>query len=425
MIRLDLRQTLLLPALLFLTAISSSCEQPKQSLTNASVSVRDSLGILIVENQVPTSGPFLLSENPLFEIGADRPVEESPLDPTAVFSGADGRIIVGDGNQVGWDAVLIYDANGTLIRKVGGPGEGPGEFGGQLWGARPYRGDSILAEDRRGPSVKVFGPDGGYSREVQIPRIPRERPDGTTGYSYFFHGSFRDGSFLASPGGAFEIPPDPGPGWFRHLLLLVHPDGESWDTLGDYRFAQSHWDGRQQNNYLFGSWIFSIPYGDEILLGNSSTYEYQVLNRDGDPRLIVRKMVPLEQVTDEDVEVVADMFAEVASHRPGSTEGDLAQIRRMVEGLPRAEKKPAYSSILVDGERNIWIERFRWLDPWSIPFHPSPTTWDIFAPNGEWRSELVVPAGVLLLSISDDRAFCVRIDEMDVRHVIVYELTRS
>ncbi len=425
MIRPDRRQALLLPAILFTTSFSFSCEQPTPGVTNASVAVRDSLGIVIVENRAPRSGPFLLSENPLFEVGADGPVEESPLDPTAVFPGADDRIIVGDGNQVGWDAVLIYDAEGNFIRKVGGPGQGPGEFGGQLWGARPYRGDSILAEDRRGPSVKIFGPDGGYSRDVLIPMLQRERPEGTMGYSYFFHGSFPDGSFLASPGGVFEIPPDPGPGWYRHLLLSVHPDGNSWDTLGDYRFAQYHWDGRQQSNYLFGSWIFSLPYGDEILLGNSSTYEFQVLNRDGVPRLIVRKAVPLEQVTDEDVEAVADMFAEAASRGPGSTEGGPAQIRRMVEGLPRAETKPAYSSILVDRGRNVWIERFRWFDPWSTPLNPSPTTWDIFAPNGEWISELVVPAGVLLLSVSDDRAFCVRIDEMDVRHVVVYELTRS
>ena len=421
----DRRFAYLIAPSLLLVALSASCERQPDATGGGRFTARDILGIVIVENLAPRSDPFLLSENPLFEVGVDGPVEESPLDPTAVFSGAGGQIIVGDGNQVGWHAVLIYDAEGNFIRKVGGQGRGPGEFGGQLWGAGPYRGDSIRAEDRRGPSIKIFGPDGGYGREVPIPNLQRERPEGTMGYSYFFHGSFPDGSFLASPGGAFEIPPEPGPGWFRHLLLLVHPDGNSWDTLGDHRFAQSHWDGRQQANYLFGSWIFSLPFGDEIVLGNSSTYEFQVLTRDGVPRLIVRKEVPLEEVTNQDVEAVADMFAEAASYGRGSADVDPAEIRRMVQGFPRAPTKPAYSSVLVDAEKNVWVERFRWLDPWSIPLNPSPTTWDIFAPDGEWISELLVPAGVLLLSVGEDRAYCVRIDEMDVRHVVVYGLTRS
>jgi len=411
-----------LPAILLLTvSFSSSCEQPPRGVPNASVAARDSLGITIVENHGPRSAPFLLTEDPLFEVGVGGPIEESPLDPTAVFPGEGGRIIVGDGNQVGWDAVLVYDAEGNFIRKIGGPGRGPGGFGGQLWGAGAYRGDSILAEDRRGPSgpsVKIFSLDGAYSRDVPIPMLQRERPEGTMGYSYFFHGSFPDGSFLASPGGAFEVPPEPGPGWYRHLLLLVHPDGNSWDTLGDYRFSQSHWDGHQQNTYLFGSWIFSLPFGDEILLGNSSTYEFRVVNRSGVLRLIVRKQVPLEEVTSQDVEAIADMFAEGA-------EGDPDQLRRRVESFPRAETKPAYSKILVDHEQNVWVERFRWLDPWSTPMNPTPTTWDIFAPDGIWIAELVVPAGVLLLAVSDDRAYCVRIDEVDVKHVVVYGLTRS
>ncbi len=425
MICLDRRPPFFFVATLITMAVLPSCDRLPQGAADPLAIVRDSMGITIVENRGPQSAPFVLSEEPLFEVGAGRPVEETPLDPTSVFSAADGRIIVGDGNQGGWDAVLIYDAEGNFLRKVGGRGGGPGEFGGQLWSAKPHRGDSILAEDRRGPSVKVFGPDGTYSREVSIPRLLRERPEGTTGYSYFFHGAFSDGSLLTSPGGVFEIPPEPGSGWYRHLLLSVHPDGNSWDTLGDYRFAQSYWDGRGQGEFMYGSWIFSLPYGDEILLGNSSTYEVQILGQDSVPRLIVRKETPPEPVTDEDIGALADWIVEMVSHGPGSGDLDLAQIRLGVESSPRSETKPAYSNVFVDGGMNIWIERFRWLDPWALPLDPRPSTWDIFAPSGEWMSELVIPAGVVLVSVSDGRAFCVQVDEMDVKHVVVYGLTRS
>jgi hypothetical protein len=338
-----------------------------------------------------------------------------------VFVGANGHIVVGDGNQVGWNAVLIYNSDGAFIKKLGGPGRGPGEFGGQLWWAGPYRADSIVAWDRRGPSMKIYGPDGGYARDVSIRSLGQRPPEGSFLFSIGFHGAFADGYLLTSSEGVLDIPTDAGPAWYYHYLLANEPTGAGLDTIGRFGLSQRYWDGQGQTSYLYGPVVSAIPYGDDLLVGNPATYEYRVIGRDGQTKRIVRRAATPEPVQAADVEAIVTRFLESARSR-GATDDQLRETRRSVEGYPRPLSKPAYSNVLVDPDLRVWIERYRWFDPWSVPPDPQPATWDVFSTDGQWLAEVVVPASVVLLSISRDRALGVQIDQMDVRHVVVFAL---
>jgi hypothetical protein len=386
--------------------------------------VRDSAGIVIVENHAPSAVSWRLPDVPLLTIGPDLSVEQSPLDPTAVFVGADSRIIVGDGNQVGWDAILVYEGDGRFVTKLGGKGRGPGEFGGQLWWAGPYRGDSIVAWDRRGPtgpSMKIFGPDGGYSRDVPIRDLRLAPPPGTYSFSPGFHGAFSDGYLLTSSDGVLEIPSEPGPAWYQHYLLATPPAGESLDTIGRYGLAQAYWDGQKQTTRLYGPSTTVLPYGDDLLLGRSDAYEYSVITRAGTTKRIVRKAYTPQPVQPADVEAVVTRFVE-AGRANGATEERLRQTRSNVEGYPRAAEKPAYSSMIVDPGLRVWVERYRWFDPWSVPPEPQPSTWDVFSPEGEWLAEVVVPARIVLLAASRDRLLGVHVDSLDVKQIVGYAM---
>ena len=405
-----------------ITLAFAACERPASQPEFSTV--RDSAGIAIVENHFASSGMWRLSETPIIAIEQGLPVEQLPLDPTAVFADANGRIIVGDGNQAGWHAILVYDSAGRFVSKIGGRGRGPGEFGGQLWWAGPYRNDSIVAWDRRGPSMKIFGADGGYARDVPIPQLGRQPPPGTYGFSTGFHGAFDDGTLLTSSEGILDVPPQPGPTSFKHLLLAVEPDGAAHDTITESAMLGQYWDGNSATNLLFAASTAVQPYGNDVLMGNSATYEYQIRDRDGGLKRIVRKQFEPVAVTDADVEAIVQFFLQASVGR-SMTEEARAETRQRVEGYPRATAKPAYSSLLVDPAQRVWVERFRWLDPWSLPPDPQPTTWDVFSPEGEWLAEIVAPAGVTLLSVSADRAYGVRIDEEDVRHVVVYRIIRE
>ena len=409
-------------------AAASACAQSPGQADSMWSTVRDSAGIEIVENGPDQPTAWRLSSEPIFEIGAGLGVEAAVLDPTSVFAGPDGTIAVGDGNQVGWDAILVYSEAGALLQKLGGPGRGPGEFGGQLWWAAQYRGDSLIAWDRRGPSgpsIKVFDPTGHYVRDVTIPMPERLRPEGTRGYSPGVHGWFSDGRFLTSSQGVIAAPSREGPVTFQHLLLSVDPLGATWDTIGEFGLTQAYWDGREQVGYRFGVPGLVRAYGDGVLLATSADYEYRILDRSGVTQRIVRKATPFTPVQPEDVEALVENFLDFMAQRAGITDQDLARFRVILEATPTAEQKPAYSSILVDSELNVWVERYRSADPWGVPPNPRSTTWDVFDPDGFWIATLEVPAAVLLLSVSAGRAYGVRIDELDVRHVVVYEIIRS
>ena len=48
----------------------------------------------------------------------------------------------------------------------------------------------------------------------------------------------------------------------------------------------------------------------------------------------------------------------------------------------------------------------------------------VFSPGGDWLATVDVPARVVLLSVSGDRAFGMRVDSLDVKHVEVYGIVK-
>jgi hypothetical protein len=72
----------------------------------------------------------------------------------------DGSIVVRDRFDPG---VLLFDAAGRLVRRIGQRGRGPGDFG-QLGGSVGLFGDTIWAADTQGWSIQVFSPEGSLLR---------------------------------------------------------------------------------------------------------------------------------------------------------------------------------------------------------------------------------------------------------------------
>jgi hypothetical protein len=248
-------------------------------------------------------------------------------------------------------------------------------------------------------------------------------PEGTMGFSEGFQGALDDGTLLTTSDGILDISGGPGPAWYRHFVHAIDPAGGSRDTVGEFAFTQRYWDGSRQQQYWYAPNAFLLPYGEDLLHAPGTTYEYRILRRDGSVKRVVRRAFTPQPVEATDVDAVMTMMFANARRFAGPER--LPEIRRQLEATPRASHKPPYSSILVDDERNIWVERFRWMNPWSVPADPQPTTWDVFTADGEWLTEVTVPAGVLLLSVAADRVYGARIDAMDVRHVVVYGLNRD
>lgn len=413
-----------------ITAVALACGGGGEGAGDGPASahtVRDSAGIEIVENHRPAwpeGEAWRLSGEPVYRIlGADGGEENLLLDPASIDVDSRGRIIIADGNQVGWDAVLVYDSLGGFEFRAGGPGEGPGEFG-QLWWASSYRGDSIVGFDMSGDEVAVFDPGGRFARQVRTPALQTPSPpQGTIGFTAGMDAAYGDGHFLAYPLGTFDVPDEPGPGWLRHRLLRLAPDGESWDTLGTFEIGQQHWDGSTQEQLWFGPYAVKAVGEDVLYFGRGDAF--QIGRYDGAGRLtrIIRRTWEPRPVTDEWRSALRDWYLERMSSSPEASDEVLERVRQRFETGRFAEALPAYSHAFVDDLGYLWVEEFRWMGVERSPV-PGPARWSVFDSAGVWQAVVETPPGFILREATRDRALGFVVDELDVKEVEVYEIER-
>lgn len=410
-------------------ALLSACTSAEVAMDEApSWSSTDSAGIEIVESLRPAwseGEAWRLSEEPVLVIHATDGTEENRLlDPVSIDVDRQGRLLVGDGNQVGWNAVLVYDADGEFLFQAGGSGEGPGEFR-QLWWAEAYRGDSIVAFDMGGDMLRVFDPQGRYVRQLQTPMFEREQPPrGTYGYTAGADAAYGDGSFLAYPFGLLDIEAGPGPAWYRHLLIRMSPDGEGLDTLGRFEISQQYWDGGQQQSYWFAPVALSAVGEDELWFGTGESFEVRRYDASGTLDRIVRREYQRRPVTEELRAQLLEWYLDRISSSPEVNDEVLERIRRDFETGYVAELLPAYSGMLLDDGGNLWVEEFRWVGMVSRPPDPGPASWSVFDPDGIWLGNVTTPAGFILDEVTEDRALGFMVDDFDVKEVWVYGLEK-
>lgn len=116
-------------------------------------------------------------------------------DPEYGFSTISSAAVDRDGEVYVFEAqdaqIRVYDSSGALVRRIGGPGQGPGEFTpGPLnpmnWGVW---GDTVWALDRRARRITLFNREGGV---LSTSRIADVLLGQESGYSHFLEPSAMD-----------------------------------------------------------------------------------------------------------------------------------------------------------------------------------------------------------------------------------------
>lgn len=403
--------------------------RPTEQTGSVEALVRDSAGVRIVESTTPAWGdgePWTLGTNPQFVL---RAFDDSPnnrlLDPSSIDVDSRGRIIVGDGYQAGWHAVLVYDSLGQFQFQAGGPGEGPGEFG-QLWWAAAYRGDSIAAFDMSGDKLSIFGPQGEFARLVRTPALtPEPPPAGTYGFVGGVDAVYRDGRFLAYPFGTLDIADGPGATWYKHLLLRLAADGATWDTLGRFEISQRYWSGSEQQQLVYGAVSVTAVDSGSLYFGRGDRFE--IRRYDSGRRLtqIMRRAYDPVQVTEEQRARFKTWYLDRVSTSPEVNDELLRKIADDFESTPVAETLPAISAVLLDDQGFLWVEEFRWftsMDPYPVT---GPTRWSVFRPDGVWLGNVETPPGFILRRVTVNRALGFRVSDLGVKEIDVYRLRRN
>lgn len=104
------------------------------------------------------SAPFWsVNVTPVTAIGmVDGPADQELAGVSGARRLRDGRVVIANGKPL---ELRIYDAHGTLLRRIGRTGDGPGEFHGRL-DLLPAGGDSLLVYDQASQRLSLFGLDG-------------------------------------------------------------------------------------------------------------------------------------------------------------------------------------------------------------------------------------------------------------------------
>ena len=378
----------------------------------AGASVRDSSGVVIVENPgFPPLGDagWSIALEPELVIGTVEGDSSYQLFRVAgAHRTADGGIAVV--NAGSWQ-VRIYDARGSFLRSFGSRGGGPEEFGMPVLAGAVS--DTLVVVDRSQHRTAMVHPDDGF---VRLARVDDEvggflNPAGTFGTGQVVYG------------GAFDMRRI---GELREGMNRAHtfyrsanPDGSMAADFGDKPGAEFFirtlgGDGPDSRPALvpFGKQPLATVSPDRFYFAANDDYEIEVYDPSGKlTRLIRLDRDPVAVTADDGSRHIEAMVAEAAQ------EDEARMIRQRLAQLPLPETFPAFFNLKADALGYLWAERYR---------RPGQeeSVWDIFDPEGILTGQIEIPPRVYVLEIGEDYLLGLHRDELEVEYVHLYPLLR-
>lgn len=385
--------------------------------------MRDSAGVVVVENAKPPEGSRLgwtVSASPVASIGTQEGEGKWQLhrvgDATKL---ADGRIVVAN---AGSSQLLVFDAAGTYQAAWGGPGEGPGEFA-SLGRIARWPGDSIMASDVGHERVTIFFADGSHGRTTKLEGRASGILQRITGGGAAGHVALDvlpDRTLLTRTGDFHRVD-----GFWRqeHFYELKSADG-TVASLGGHGGPETYTESvevpEDRMVYLtpirhpFGKTTEWAVWGDLAALGRTESYEIRGYRSDGTLARVVRRdnVVPPPTATDLD----ASLRSYIAS-RP---EGYRARYQEVAPNVPMVESFPAFGPVRGDALGYLWVAEFKRPED-----DQSPITWTVFDQEGVALGLVETPAQLDVYEIGADYVLGKTTDEFDAEYVQAWGLERG
>lgn len=351
----------------------------------------------------PAGAPVAVDSAPRLAVGAVRG------DTTREFHDVVDPFLLPDGHLVVPDAgpgkIRVFGPDGRLAETLGGPGEGPGEFG--RLSAAWSRGDTIEAFDADLDRVTRFPPGGrpeGVRLDVAGPAqagIPGALPDG---------GWIVVGVESARLGGRDTVAAHRyGPGG-EHEGLVTR-------IAGMRRFRTERVGGPDP---LSPRAVFAV-HGGYVYAAETQTPEIHVLRPDG--RL--DRTLSWDPGERPSPETAFREAVDAASSRAGMSSD---RYRTMLEAFPVTGPVPAFWGFRVDALGFVWVEPF---DPDRRSILSSARTgasgtvlWKILSPQGGPAGTVELPGDLEPTWIGRDELVGVRWDALAVQHVEVHAIER-
>jgi hypothetical protein len=387
---------------------------------DATVMVRDSAGIQIVENRAPLwtgAETWTLSPQPVLQIGTDAGAPEYEFTQVwGVHRLPNGHIVVAD------SVLSFFDSSGKFLRRAGRRGQGPGEID-RLLDLRRSRGDTIVVHSQA-LRLAVFTGDGAHVRAVNI--VP---PDSLALIEKLL-GFFDDGSFLArtnvAPTRTTSVEPTPD----SATVMRFAPDGSFQQIMGRFPIWMRAHTGASPAAMIFGPTGWIVPHGQRFYVGFPMTYQIAVHRADGSLERLIRRAWRPTPVTDGDLQRYRDAWRALRTMPDGRqlSSAELREWMQRLEQAPVASTLPAHSIFLVDHVGNLWVRHYEVAGATYgiglLPDGDEPAHASVFDPQGRWLGDVAIPPAFYVHDIGEDYFLGTMNDADGVQYVRMYALRK-
>ncbi len=394
--------------LLLLALVAAACSEG----SGATSIVTDSAGVEIVTSSAPawTSGEaWTVDTAPLLDIGGsgtDPHFDLVEVVDAVRLSG--GRIAVMN-NSI--PDLRFYDSSGAYLSTTGRAGEAPGEFR-RIASILAGPGDTLYLYDYQLRRMNRIAPDGRFLSSVPMPPS-----GGKLGVEPFAR--LPDGSWAAT---VEEFSVQTGGGAQRDSVAVLHLPASLQavaDTVGSFPaselFIQTSGEGENRSVR-----VMPLPLGlsttfalqdSSILVGNPERYEIRAYRSDGTLTRIIRRPVDREPLSHGELDRWKE--DELASVDARGKE----RLEAAWKVAPLTSLKPAYGSIHVDQDGDLWVEHVKLV-------RSDSGTADVFDSLGRLLGTVALPPGLQIARIGPDYILGIWRDEMDLEHVRMYRLRK-
>jgi hypothetical protein len=383
---------------------------------NFAGTVRDSAGVRIVANAEtglwPEAGGWTTEEVlSIGEAAGDADYQFGQVGGIGVAS--DGRIAVLDQQA---QRVQIYDADGTYLRSVGGPGNGPGELSGQTTGLFVGRGDTMIVADMGNARINVVPMDG------EPTSFPIRLEDGIPlRFDMNDSGDLVAQRRSMNASAAGTEPTD--------LITLQTYDGTLTDTLLTPRRGESfELSGGAPSFKLFAAEPMWTMMGDDrIAYASNDVYRINVYDAYGALTQVVTRPHEARTVTEADRETVLGMVRQ-SMEKAGMPPENVSM---MMNAVSFADTWPAFTQLRGGPDGTLWVQRLRYLDElsdedranWDPQLDNGSAEWDVYESDGRYGGVVTMPESFTPFVFDGDRIYGVFRDDFDVQYVRAYELS--
>ena len=327
-----------------------------------------------------------------------------------------GVLVIGNSGD---GTVRFFSIDGDWRKSLGGIGDGPDEFQ-RLDGVFEYRGDSVLAFDRRGYRASLWPYEGGRVRWVS----PEDLPVGLRFPT--LRGSLRDGRLLWTAEAVDDRYDEPGVSHSRVVtVFLTSPEGRGFQSVGEtagamlYRYRSSRF---ARGMAPFSPRSFAAADDTVVYFGSTWFPRATRVSSAGSPLESVhfesgrRAVSPAQREAD-----IAIRRREVERLRLPGTPLRAARLAEL-ELLPYPDSLPAVGVIVVGRDGRLWVAEYVPPQNGADQAFPGSRRWVAHSEVARKRQAYHFPERLRLLWADETMAVGVVQDSLDVERIVVAPL---